>query len=320
MMTLKRYGIIPAYLALCPDAETSKLYSEVFERGQSLLQAALAALGFSDEEPNCKEDGAVVNTLPWPRAEMIGLGGAKHSTSNARYALLRSDGGAGKVEILSDESVSSSATITEVRKGLFILLNEEYEVRVENGNITSLVDREAGRELIPRGSKGHQFVIFDDKPLYWQGWDVEVYHLDTRKELKSGTTEAVERGPHRVSVVTKTQISDRSWVSTKISLAASIEGHSSCIEFESQVEWHEDMKFLKVEFPVDILNTEASYETQFGIIKRPTHYNTRYDLFLKYPISKTCLLSLFEAGTWPSSKSAATNGLIYQNTAMECRS
>jgi alpha-mannosidase len=25
---------------------------------------------------------------------------------------------------------------------------------------------------------------------------------------------------------------------------------------------------------VDVRNTEASYETQFGIIKRPTHYNT----------------------------------------------
>jgi len=42
----------------------------------------------------------------------------------------------------------------------------------------------------------------------------------------------------------------------------------------SEVEWREDKKFLKVEFPVDVRNTEASYETQFGIVRRPTHYNT----------------------------------------------
>jgi alpha-mannosidase len=44
---------------------------------------------------------------------------------------------------------------------------------------------------------------------------------------------------------------------------------------DSEVEWRETMKFLKVEFPVDVVNTEASYETQYGIIRRPTHYNTR---------------------------------------------
>lgn len=38
------------------------------------------------------------------------------------------------------------------------------------------------------------------------------------------------------------------------------------------------MRFLKVEFPVDIVNTEASYETQYGIIRRPTHYNTSWDM------------------------------------------
>ncbi|RBQ67832.1 hypothetical protein VDGD_21628 [Verticillium dahliae] len=39
------------------------------------------------------------------------------------------------------------------------------------------------------------------------------------------------------------------------------------------------MKFLKVEFPVKVSNTEASYETQYGVIKRPTHYNTSYVQF-----------------------------------------
>ncbi|KAJ5668477.1 uncharacterized protein N7477_007047 [Penicillium maclennaniae] len=87
-----------------------------------------------------------------------------------------------------------------------------------------------------------------------------------------------ENDEHRVSLVSHTKISDKSWIKTTISLAASVSSEPSRVEFESEVEWHETMKFLKVEFPVDVTNTEASYETQYGIIRRPTHYNTSWDM------------------------------------------
>jgi alpha-mannosidase len=103
---------------------------------------------------------------------------------------------------------------------------------------------------------------------------VEVYHLDSRKELSSGTTKIVQSDHHQVSVVTETKISERSWAKTTVSLSAALKGQQSYVEVHSEIEWREDMKFLKVEFPVDIRNTEASYETQYGIIRRPTHYNT----------------------------------------------
>lgn len=38
------------------------------------------------------------------------------------------------------------------------------------------------------------------------------------------------------------------------------------------------MKFLKVKFPVNVRNKEASYETQYGINKGPTHYNASWDM------------------------------------------
>ena len=160
--------------------------------------------------------------------------------------------------------------------GVFQLSNGKLQVEVCRGLITSLIDLTAAREVIAKDRKGNQLVVFDDKPLYWQAWDVEVYHLDSRKELSSGETTIAENGPHRVSVVTETKINDKSWVKTTISLSACMDDDElSYVEMESEVEWRETMKFLKVEFPVDIVNTEASYETQYGLIKRPTHYNTR---------------------------------------------
>jgi alpha-mannosidase len=170
---------------------------------------------------------------------------------------------------------SSAVSVKEIKKGVFELSNNALKVQVEGGNITSLYDVHNKREIIPKGSKANQLVIFDDKPLYWQAWDVEVFHLESRKELPAGITKIALEAEQIVSVVTETKISGNSWIKTTISLTAHYDSAPAKVGIESEVEWRENMKFLKVEFPVDIRNTEASYETQYGIIKRPTHYNTR---------------------------------------------
>jgi alpha-mannosidase len=161
---------------------------------------------------------------------------------------------------------------------VFELRNAQFVVEVSDGAITSLYDIKADREIVPKGAKAAQLVIFDDKPLYWQAWDVEVYHLDSRKELSPSKVVITEDGPHRVSLNVETKISDKSWIKTTISLPAAVGDAPTSVEIDAEIEWQETMKFLKVEFPVDIVNTEASYETQFGIVRRPTHYNTTWDM------------------------------------------
>ena len=181
---------------------------------------------------------------------------------------------------MSAAPATATASIKEVHKNVFQLSNAHFEVLVSNGAITSLYDKRAKREVIPKGEKANQLVIFDDKPLYWQAWDVEVFHLESRKELHStSSSHIVEHGPHRVSLTTTTQISEKSSIKTTITLDASISEDAACpIEVSAEVDWHETMKFLKVEFPVTVRNTSATYETQFGLITRPTHYNTSWDM------------------------------------------
>ena len=207
-------------------------------------------------------------------------------------------GSVGLCEIMPRSSASSSAaSVKEIRKGVFQLSNDQLDVEVDNGVITSLYDKVAAREVIAKGGKANQFVIFDDKPLYFQAWDVEVFHLDSRQELSTGKTTVMENGPHRASILTETRISESSWIKTTISLSAvSTEStRPSYVELASEVEWHEDKKFLKVEFPVDVHNTEASYETQFGINRRPTHYNTTWDM-AKFEVCCHKWADLSEAG------------------------
>jgi len=215
--------------------------------------------------------------LPWRRKEIVDI-------SETQAALATGSGPflnllplkAFQPVWVSDENPEVS--LTEKSDGVFVLENRQLKVRVEGGIVTSLFDKSAQREVIPEGQKANQYVIYDDKPLYWQAWDVEVYHLDTRKELPRGETKVHEKKEHRVSVITSTKISDESSIETVISLSAAIDGEQSYVEVSSKVDWHETMKFLKVEFPVDVRNTEANYECQFGYVKRPTHYNTSWDM------------------------------------------
>ena len=262
-------------IEMCYD-DSDELYEYGFKTGKKLIDDALSVLGLVGEL-SADIPLSALNTLAWPRAEILQL--PKTNEADAPiYALARGDSGLMNVQKLSSKIVESIASIKEVRRGVFQLANAHYKVQVEGGSITSLVDIAADREIIAKDGKANQLVIFDDKPLYWQAWDVEVYHLETRKELPAGTSQILEQGPHKVSLVTETKISENSWIKTTISLAASIKDQPSYVEMASEVEWRETMKFLKVEFPVDITNTEASYETQYGIIRRPTHYNTSWDM------------------------------------------
>lgn len=229
-----------------------------------------------------------MNTLPWQRNEVVEI-------SESEGALASGNGLFLKLQSIKSSADSPPVSLRQLSGDAFILENSQLKVTVEAGLITSLYDKLADREVIPRGQKANQFVIFDDKPLYWQAWDVEVYHLDTRKPLPSSQTKVHEEKPHRVSVVTHTRISDKSSIETVISLSAAVEGEQSYVHVESNVEWHETMKFLKVEFPVDVRNTEASYETQFGVVRRPTHYNTSWDM-AKFEVCSHRFADLSEHG------------------------
>ncbi|KAF2482566.1 putative alpha-mannosidase I [Neohortaea acidophila] len=230
-------------IEMCYD-DSAEIYADIFETGGHLIKEALKALGYGD-----KGEPSTLNTLSWERSSPATLEAAS----------------------------KPHATVRQISDSEFTLENDAFQISVEDGAITSLYDKRAHREVVPKGSRANQLVLFDDKPLYWQAWDVEVYHLRSRKELKASSTTITDHGPDKVSVTSLTEISDKSWVKTTLSLSASSSG-SPIIETTAEVEWHETMKFLKVEFPVAITNTEASYETQFGIVKRPTHYNTSWDM------------------------------------------
>ncbi|SCU88777.1 LADA_0E12024g1_1 [Lachancea dasiensis] len=156
----------------------------------------------------------------------------------------------------------------------------------EKGIITSITDVEKDIEFLDReNGRNHlganQFVLFDDKPLGWQAWDTEVYSVDQYKyisDLKS--LDILEKSSKKCSVQAKFNITESCDLVTVITLhERTSDNEHGLIEIDTTVNnWNLTNKFLKVEFPVNVRNDYASYETQFGITKRPTHYNTSWDV------------------------------------------
>ena len=167
---------------------------------------------------------AALNTLPWRRTEVVKLPkSSRFSGEGHQYGLAKAGAfGSSEVEPLPTKALSTKPSVKLRHEGgVYIMSNDNLTVKVENGCITSLIDNSGiSREVIPKGSKANQFVIFDDKPLNWQAWDVEVYHLNTRRELVSGASEILESSDQRVSVISKAKISEHSWIKSTISLSA----------------------------------------------------------------------------------------------------
>lgn len=169
----------------------------------------------------------------------------------------------------------------------------ELSVRFDShGNITSIQSLEDGTEFLVPGKLANLFQIFEDKPLYWSAWDIDAFAFETGKDLvRSESFEIVERGPVRAAVEVVKRFG-ASTVRQRISL-----GPTPGVRFDTEIDWHESDKLLKVAFPINANSPRATYEIQFGNIERPTHMNTSWDTArFEVPAQKWVDLSEGEQG------------------------
>ena len=149
-----------------------------------------------------------------------------------------------------------------------------YRIALDEAmQFTSVFDKEAERELLKQGEKGNVLRVYEDKPIYYDNWDIDIYY--TQKSWVCDdvqSAEWVENGPVR-AVLKVTRKFLQSTIEQKIIFYAK----DRRIDFVTYVDWKQHQLLLKTEFPVDINANEAAYDIQFGSLKRPTHKNTSWD-------------------------------------------
>jgi alpha-mannosidase len=155
-----------------------------------------------------------------------------------------------------------------------ILENEFLLVEIDkNGEITRLYDREYEREVLPAGERANVLQAFEDRPLDFDAWDIDIYFEDKCWTFEPAECfEVVEEGPLRIAVEVQ-----RKFRSSTLTQRICLYRSSRRIDFDTQIDWNEHHILLKVAFPVDILNTQATYDVQWGNVQRPTHRNTSWD-------------------------------------------
>ncbi|GIP24090.1 alpha-mannosidase [Paenibacillus sp. J22TS3] len=143
----------------------------------------------------------------------------------------------------------------------------------EQGQLTRIYDIAEDREVLAAGAKGNVFQLFEDKPLAHEAWDIDIFYQQKSKELNGLVdSKVVETGPLRTVIRFE-------WKYSKSTLSQNmiVYANSRRIDFVTEADWHERQQLLKVAFPVNIRATEATYDIQYGNVKRPTHWNTSWD-------------------------------------------
>ncbi|MFC4386643.1 alpha-mannosidase [Gracilibacillus marinus] len=143
----------------------------------------------------------------------------------------------------------------------------------ESGQLTSIWDKKADREVLQKGQVGNDLQIFEDKPLMFDAWDIDIFYQEKMEHVNQLVeVSCIEIG----DLFAKVQFKWRYGKST-INQNMVLYTENPRIDFETHVDWQERQRLLKVAFPVDIRTTEATYDIQYGNVKRPTHWNTSWD-------------------------------------------
>ena len=142
------------------------------------------------------------------------------------------------------------------------------------GRIVSLLDKHAGREIVKPGRWLNAFYTAEDRPIYWDAWDIDRFYRDTvRFEERLRRREVMEDGPLFMVIRSEYSIGRSSTLKQDLVVYAD----NRRIDFRTEVDWGEKHTLLKAGFALDICADTWRNEIQFGHTVRNLHSNTSWD-------------------------------------------
>ncbi len=145
-----------------------------------------------------------------------------------------------------------------------------YKFSVE-GKIIEGYDKEVGKLFL---SEGNIFSLYADRPSDWDAWEVDLTYenmlLENAVCKKIGNFEGGEiynslSAEYLIGV-------------SEITQHFYLDRNCKALKTETKVKWNEKHKMLRLSHCTTIKSEMASYDIQYGYVKRPTHRNTSWDL------------------------------------------
>lgn len=161
----------------------------------------------------------------------------------------------------------------------------------EKGQFARIYDKKANREVLKPGQAGNVIISYEDRPHNFDAWDVNNYYKEKSWEIDQvSAMEVIEKGPVRVCVKV-----ERSYLDSIITQYIYMYRDIPRIDIKNVIDWKEHQIFVKDYFPIDVHANEATFDIQYGNVKRNTHDNTSWD-FAKFEVCHHKWLDVSEDG------------------------
>ncbi len=296
MMLFQFHDVLPGSSIRLVYDVTDKEYPVMIEKLKANITKSLAALAEgllkSDSPARADSDTAntvvLFNSLTCDREQVLEW--SRNGTTFYSPVTVKGVGCAAyPTELLEKISIKTRQCKVTVFDAITVS-NEFIEARLSfDGKLLSLKDKTTAeyadpgtaKEVIQRGdqySAGNMLLIHKDIPLQFDAWDLWVYYMETRREIKANYYRVTEK-PHQVEIEFRYKISDKSSM-TQIVV---VHGKSKRIDFVTTADWHEEHKVLRTYFPLAIRTDQVTCDIQNGTLRRPTTANTRWEM-AKYEV------------------------------------
>ena len=159
------------------------------------------------------------------------------------------------------------------------LENTVYRLTVNGqGNVSSIIDKRNGKEMVKPGS-AFGLVVFDDCKSYaWPAWEILKATLDKEPVavVDNVKVEQVENGPVRKTIRIEKQYGE----STIVQYVSLYEGaQADRIDFRNEVNWQSLNALLKMNFPMNVSNENATYDLGLGSVERGNNRDNSFEVY-----------------------------------------
>ncbi|MET8769193.1 glycoside hydrolase family 38 C-terminal domain-containing protein [Streptomyces sp. NPDC004658] len=168
-------------------------------------------------------------------------------------------------------AVTGATTLAARPDGGFTLDNGLLRVEIDaQGLVVSAYDITADREAIAPGRAANLLQLHPDFPNMWDAWDVDEFYRNTVTDLTGAESVTPGEDGTCVRVV-------RAFGDSRVAQVLTLPPGERRLVVDTEVDWHETEKFLKLAFPLDLHAERYASETQYGHAYRPTHTNTSWE-------------------------------------------
>ncbi len=258
--------------------EAEALHAEVIEQADGVAADARSALVEQSDALT------VFNSLSWTRDAIVELPNGAIAAETADGAPLLAQAtpegvyarvpvpSCGWTTVVPKSEPSFSEALEDVIATSTTLENDLLRFTFDGkGQITSIWDKETDREWA--AGSCNAFKMWRDVPCNWDAWEIDSNYTEFPVALDDeAKAEVVSSGP-LMGQLRITRMLNQSQLSQTVTLVRG----SRTLVFDSEIDWQETHKLLKVAFAVDLYANEALHEIQFGHIARPNHKSRPFD-------------------------------------------